>query len=175
MVRSPQLTLSVLFAAILAGCAPTHFTGKADQKTSPVVPATSGPQSPPATKPDAPQVTDTTKTEVPATPAIPKIPGVPTECSNTIATTGVHDDASGHTFRLITTPLSYDDGLAACAAAGASGKLIFASQELPDAVLACKQALGVLWLSPTEGEALWSPVVTGEEDPAAKHWIICYY
>lgn len=67
--------------------------------------------------------------------------------------------------------------VAACQALGQEGNLIYEGQELPDAILACRLALGTLWLrrAPAGGMPLWQPDVLGEEDKAVPHWIICHY
>jgi hypothetical protein len=103
-------------------------------------------------------------------------PTVPDECSNTADTTGVKDASSGLTFKLMTSPMTYDDGIKACAAVGANGKLIYQGQPVPDEVLKCERALGTLWLRrPDAGLNLWTPNVLGEDEKSAQHWIICYY
>lgn len=101
---------------------------------------------------------------------------IPVECQNTIATQGVFDNISKKTFKLLTQQYSYDAGIAACQAWNASAKMIYQGQDLSDKILACRKALGTLWMrADASSLALWQPGAGGVEDPSARHWIICYY
>lgn len=165
------LKLGLIFA--VSACANANFGGKTDRHSEAPAPAKIEPVPTPAASPEPAPVPIAT----PKPPAPPMPPDLPPACENTIATTGVFDASTGFTFKLLTSQQSYDDGIAACRTMLASGRLIFAGQNLPDDVLACKQALGTLWLRPddrTDAIALWSPAVAGNDDRSAKHWIICY-
>lgn len=173
-MKTNILAISLIAGALVA-CSEARFAGNSDKVKGPDAPATAheppvpAPSSGPTTPSTTPGAIGGPHDGTPATP-----PTLPEPCRNDVSTTGITDLATGQKFLLLTTQLGYDDAVKQCGDKGMS--LIFLAQELPDAVLACKQALGTLWLSPSAdaGLALWTPAHSGTEDRTAAHWVICY-
>jgi hypothetical protein len=156
--------LAVVVLLWLSACRTASFVGSSENGGSknPVV-------APPTPTPVA------SVTPMP-TPVPSPIPGIPNECQNNIAKQGVVDPVSHKTFKLLTTQLSYDEGATGCKVANPNGLVIYQGQELPDEILACRKALGTLWMRPSATSlTLWQPSDGGTEEASVKHWIICYY
>lgn len=171
-----HLVICVVAGFFQSGCAKTRFAGNSDKVQGPIVPAeTKKPESPaPTEHPAVP--TQKPQEEPPKTATPDPTPSLPDPCRNAVSTTGIVDAVSHRTYLLLSTQLGYDEAVKACAAKAM--RLIFLNQELPDGVLACKQALGTLWLRPDDatdaGLTLWQPANGGTDDRNTPHWIICY-
>jgi hypothetical protein len=178
-----QICAILLATAFAVACDDASFDGDSGKRGG-IAEGTKPEPTPGAVASGAPPVAIATPapSAAPASSPSPSVnPDIPSECQNAALDPGIVDSSTGFTFKLLPDKLGYDEGIAACAAAGPGGRMIYAKQDLPDALLACRIALGTLWLRPDEATdagsnlRLWQPAVLGEESRETPYWIICYF